>query len=451
MSADESDPREIHRTLDFALRMGEMLLSNGAGAADVTVAMDSICRHFGLRYVMIDVTFTSLNATYQERSDDLQVSLRRNVTHREIDYDDLTRVDHLLRAVLADAIEFDEARSRLAQIASTGHHRPRWLVTLSWGVFGAAIAFLLGGDWMVAVTAFVAAAGIDVIQRWLYRRRIPVFYHQILGAMFATLLAVGAYATEIPVDSSLVITTGIIVLLAGLGFIGAIQDALSGFYITANARILEVMLATAGIIVGVSGGLSLGRMLGVTISVDPGVAEWSQVPVMAAGAAVAAASFAYASYAPKRVMIPIGIIGGLAAFVFLVMVVQGFDRPWAAAVAATAIGFVSYQIAAWFKIPTLVILVSAIVPLLPGLSIYRALTLMADGQTAGIIWLVTAAASAIALASGAILGEYIAQPIHREARRLESRLAGPRLVGPLRAATVRRRKKKRPEGDADAT
>ncbi len=46
---------------------------------------------------------------------------------------------------------------------------------------------------------------------------------------------------------------------------------------------------------------------------------------------------------------------------------------------------------------------------------------------------------AVALASGVILGEYVAQPLKREARRLESRLSGPRLVGPLRARAVRRR------------
>jgi hypothetical protein len=37
-----------------------------------------------------------------------------------------------------------------------------------------------------------------------------------------------------------------------------------------------------------------------------------------------------------------------------------------------------------------------------------------------------------------ILGEYIAQPLRREARKLETRLAGPRLVGPLRARAVKK-------------
>ena len=50
-------------------------------------------------------------------------------------------------------------------------------------------------------------------------------------------------------------TANIIMLLAGIGFMGALQDALSGFYVTAGARLTEALLATAGIIAGVSGGL----------------------------------------------------------------------------------------------------------------------------------------------------------------------------------------------------
>ena len=46
---------------------------------------------------------------------------------------------------------------------------------------------------------------------------------------------------------------------------GAIQDAMSGFYVTGGARILEAMLATAGIIAGVSGGISLAAAVGLDL------------------------------------------------------------------------------------------------------------------------------------------------------------------------------------------
>ena len=74
------------------------------------------------------------------------------------------------------------------------------------------------------------------------------------------------------------------------------------------------------------------------------------------------------------------------------------------------IGLVSYSAAGWARVPPLVIVTAAIVPLLPGVSIYRGLALLAADNYAGILAMITAAAVAISLAAGVILGEYVAQP-----------------------------------------
>ncbi len=435
---DVTDARQTHQTLDLALRVGEMLLSNGAGAADVTATMSSVSHHLGLRQVLVDVTFTTLTLSHQASYDELPISLTRHVTHRETDFDDLTRVDHLVAELLADEIDLDEARIRIAQISSTGHRAPRWAVTTGSGVFGAGIALLIGGDAIVTLVAAVAAMGIEVLQRYISRLRLPFFYAQVAGGLFASLLAVGVAASDIEADSSLVITASIVMLLAGLGFIGAIQDALTGFYVTANARILEVMMSTIGVIVGVSGGLTLGRVLGIELTVVPGASGLSRLPLMVTGAAVGAAAFAFAAYAPRRVLLPIAGIAGSAAAVYLLVAERDVGRAWPAAVAAVFIGLVSYSVAGWARVPPLVIVTAAIVPLLPGVSIYRGLALLAADNYAGILAMITAVAVAISLAAGVILGEYVAQPVRREARRLEQRLAGPRLVGPMRARTRRK-------------
>ena len=430
--------RQTHQTLDLALRVGEMLLSNGAGAADVTATMSSVAHHLGLRQVIVDVTFTTLTLSHQASFDDPPVSLTRHVTHRETDFDDLTRVDHLVADLLADEIDLDEARIRVAQISSTGHQTPRWAVTVSWGFIGAGIALLIGGDLFVTLIAAVAAMGIEVLQRYISQLRLPFFYAQAAGGLFASLLAVGVAAVDIDVDPSLVITASIVMLLAGLGFIGAIQDALTNFYVTAVARILEVMISTVGVIVGVSGGLTIGRMVGVELTVEPGASGLSRFPLMVLGAAVGGAAFAFAAYAPRRVLLPIAAIAGVAAAIYLLLAERDVGRAWPAAVAAIFIGLVSYGVAGWARVPPLVIVTAAIVPLLPGVSIYRGLALLAADDYAGILAMITAVAVAISLAAGVILGEYVAQPLRREARRLEQRLAGPRLVGPLRARTKRR-------------
>ena len=246
-------------------------------------------------------------------------------------------------------------------------------------------------------------------------------------------------AAGVDVDPSRVVTAGIILLLAGINFMGAIQDALTGFPLTAGARILEAILATSGVIAGVSGGITVGRMLGVDLGrLDPGFTSFSDLPVMTLGAAITASAFAFAAYAPPRSLVPIALIAGVAEVVFYSTFDRGLGVAWSSAMASVLIGLVSYAVAARVRVPPLVIVVSSIVPLLPGLSIYRGLYLLSEGGN-GLLSMINAAAIAIALASGVIFGEYIAQPLKREARRLEGRLSGPRLVGPLRARTVKRR------------
>ena len=70
---------------------------------------------------------------------------------------------------------------------------------------------------------------------------------------------------------------------------------------------------------------------------------------------------------------------------------------WAATAAAVAIGMISHGVAGRLRAPPLVLIVPAIVPLLPGLSIYRGLALLAEGED-GVLQLAAAGATAIALA-----------------------------------------------------
>jgi uncharacterized membrane protein YjjP (DUF1212 family) len=435
------DLREINLTLDLCLRIGEMLMSSGAGAADVRITMESVAMHLGLRHTEIDVTFTSLQMSYQYDAEAPPVVQMRLVKQRDIDYEDLTAVDHLVRDLLTNRADLYTARTRMATIVSMGHVFPRWSVTVAWGVMCATIGVFVGGGWKVAVVAGVTGMAIDRMHMVMQRRRLPFFYQQVAGGLFATVVAAAVAASPLRVDVSLVVTANIIMLLAGLGLLGAIQDALTGFYITASARLLEVMLATAGIISGVSGGLAVAEMSGIPVGrLVPGRAMGETVPVLVICGALAAAAFAFASYAPRRSLLPIAVVTAAASLLHYLILSNDVGRTWAAAIAAFFVGLVAFAVAGRVGIPPLVVVVPGIVPFLPGLSIYRGLSLLAAGDSGtsqGILSMVTAGSIAVALSSGVILGEYVAQPLKREARRLESRLAGPRLVGPMRARRVR--------------
>ncbi|WP_183095892.1 threonine/serine ThrE exporter family protein [Nocardioides stalactiti] len=437
------DTREIAATLDLALRVGELLLSSGAGAGDVSAAMGNVARACGVRGCTPDVTFTRLTMSQQSSPEQAALIQVRHVRYRDIDYGDLTAVDHLLADLASGVLDREGAAARLNTITSTGHSRPPWSVSLALAFMGAGIGMVLGGDWTVVLVASGASVTVAQLQRQMGRRRLPAFYQQVAGGLLATLIAVGVAATPSDASPSLIVSSSIVLLLAGVNFLGAVQDALTGFPVTAGARILEAFLATAGIVAGVSGGLEVAQLLGVDLGVlDPGAYSIADPAVMVAGGALASAAFAGACYAPWRSLLPIGLVAAVAIGAYAVAIDRGIGIAWSSALAALLLGLLSYPAARAARVPALVVVAAGIAPLLPGLSIYRGLTLLASDAAAGLLAMVTAAAIAIALSSGAILGEYVAQPIRREARRFEARLAGPRLVGPLgvRAARVRRRK-----------
>jgi len=454
-----AEQRDVTLVLDFCLRVGEVLLASGAGAADVSATMQSLARTLGARQADVDITFTSLSMSYQERPEDWPLVANRQVRSRVIDYQDLTRVDHLVREVLRGDLALPDARAELLRIVSTGHDRPRWAVSLGWGVMVAGIGLQVGGDLTVCLLGLLASVIIDRLQLRMSRRRFPYFYQQVVGGAVATLVAVVAAVTPLEVDVSLVVTANIVMLLAGIGFMGALQDALTGFYITAGARLIEVLLATAGIIAGVTGGLGIAVAAGSDLPpLDPGPDTIPSLGLTALGAALAAAAFAFSSYSPKRVLVPVALVSAVAISISRVDVARGVGQTWAVAIAATFVGLVGYGVAARLRVPPLVVVVSAVVPMLPGLSIYRGLSLLAEAEpgysSEGILALVTAAATALALAAGVLLGEYVVQPLAREARRLEDRLSGPRLVGPVRVRTdrVRRRRvRSRPRRETPGT
>ncbi len=434
-----TDARETYKILDLALRIGEILLSSGAGAADVTATMLGITRHYGLRNADIDVTFTLLRMSYQDDPDEMPVLLTRNISQRDIDYDDLTRTHELVMAVLDNEVTVTEARASVARINSTGHYLPRWAVVLGSGVLGGGIALILGGGVVVTAVATLAGLTLTVLTRTMNRQRWPMFYQQIAGGLLATLMALGTSALDHELDTSLVITASIVLLLSGIGFMGAIQDALSGFYLTAGARIIEAMLATAGLIAGVSAGLALAPTLGVSLGyVTPGKSGLAVVPLVLVGAIVSASAFAFTCYAPLRALPAVAMTTLLGHLVFLAMRDPNQTMPWARGCAAVVIGVVSYTIAGRVRVPPLVVVVPALVPMLPGLLIYQGLSSMSAGSSTGILQLTAAAATTIALASGVILGEYVAQPLKRNARRLEGRLSGPRMVGAMHGHLSRR-------------
>ena len=108
----ETERREVYESLDLALRIGEILLTSGAGAADVTATMLAVTRACGVRNVSADVTFDDLTLHHQPSIDEPAAIQVRRVIRRGVDYADLTEVDQTVADLVAGRIDRAEARDQ---------------------------------------------------------------------------------------------------------------------------------------------------------------------------------------------------------------------------------------------------------------------------------------------------------------------------------------------------
>ena len=113
-----TERREVYESLDLALRIGEVLLSSGAGAADVTASMLEVTRACGVRNVTADVTFVDLTLRHQPGSDEPAALQIRRVNRRPVDYADLIEVDRTASDLVAGDITRAQARDQVARTVS---------------------------------------------------------------------------------------------------------------------------------------------------------------------------------------------------------------------------------------------------------------------------------------------------------------------------------------------
>jgi uncharacterized membrane protein YjjP (DUF1212 family) len=417
------DDLSAQAALGLALRIGESMLAVGASAADVTATVLRVAAAYGLTSCQVDITHTSLTISF-DRDGALPITLMRIVRPRGLDYTRLQGTTDLARAVVAERLDVEEAHRRLDRVVSSPHPYRRRVHALGWAGVAGSVGFQLGGGWLVALVAALTTATIEQVIRALDRRGLPMFFQQAAGAAVATGVAVLLVVWDVDVRSSLVVAAGIVVLLAGLSLVGAAQDAINGFPVTAGARAFEVVTLTAGIVVGIAGVLDLAQRAQVPLAVaDPAT---SSVPFAVALTAAAgmAGSWALASYARIWAVGVATLAGALAWTTYWVVGWLGAGPAVATATAAVVVGFCGEALTGRLPIPPLIIAVCGIVPLLPGLAIYRGLfAIVVDADVPGGLGvLVGALAIGLALAAGVSLGEHLGRPLGGRRDRFDRRV-----------------------------
>lgn len=406
----------VPRVLDLTLRIGELLLAGGEGAEDVEAAMLGVTHAYGLARVEPNVTFTLLGISYQPSLTEPPVSVNRTVRRRAADYTRLAAVFRLVEDITGSGVSLEDAYGRLAEIRRNRHPYPGSLLTAATGILAGSAAVLVGGGRFGFVAGAIGAVLGDRLAWLCAGRGLPEFYQFAAAAMPAALMGVvydlfgGGLPGASDLRASAIITGGLFALMPGRALVAAVQDGLTGFYITASARLLEVLYLVVGIVLGVTLVLYPAVGLGATLDPDQQRHGYESPLVQLSAAMVVTLAFAIMLQV-ERYTLPLVTLNGGVAWVSYGVLVQARVSPVVAtAVAAGLVGLFGQLLSRYRYVSALPYVTAAIGPLLPGAATYFGLLGLTRHHLAqGFASLSTAAALALAIAVGVNFGNEIAR------------------------------------------
>ncbi|WP_228718325.1 threonine/serine exporter family protein [Kitasatospora acidiphila] len=445
LAKSESVARNVPRIFDLTLRIGELLLASGEAAEDVEAAMLGVTHAYGLDRCEPQVTFTLISISYQPSLVEAPVTSARVVRRRTSDYTRLAAVYRLVADITGGNVTVNDAYRRLAAIRRNRHPYPAWVLSLTAGLLAGAATFLVGGRvdakaWLVFVNAVVAAIIGDRLASLVAGRGLPEFYQFVLAAMPAATFGIILSLNSSGLRGSVVVTGGLFALLPGRALVAAVQDGLTGFYITAAARLLEVVYLVAGIVIGVMLILYAGVSFDAQLRPSESLVGNYNPPVQLVAAMLLTLFFAMLLQASRRTLALVTLNGGIGWTVYGVLVYNGGVSPIVATgIAAGVVGLFGQLMARYRYASALPYVTAALGPLMPGSALYLGMLAFAQGQPSpGLVSISKAAALAMALAVGVNLGGEVARlfmkvPGPSGGIEVAGRLV-PYLTGPRRAA-----------------
>ncbi|MET7934730.1 threonine/serine exporter family protein [Streptomyces sp. NPDC005322] len=416
---DDSGPA-VPRVLDLTLRIGELLLAGGEGAEDVEAAMFGVAHAYGLVRCEPTVTFTLLSVSYQPSLVDDPVTASRTVRRRGTDYTRLSAVFRLVDDITSqDDFTLEEAYRRLAEIRRNRHPYPGWALTAAGGALAGAASMLVGGEWLVFFAAAIGAMLGDRLAWLASGRGLPEFYQFVAAAMPPAAMGVVLSLAGSGLQASSVITGGLFALIPGRALVAGVNDGLTGYYITASARLLEVGYLIIGIVCGVLTVLYGGVQLGAKLNPEAALRHDHRPVIQILAAMLLALAFAVLLQQERHTVLFATLNGAVAWVVYGAMADTANVPPVAATtVAAGLVGLFGQLLSRYRYASALPYVTAAIGPLLPGSATYFGLLALAQGNLdRGIPHLTQAAALALAIAIGVNLGG--------EAARLFLKIPGP--------------------------
>lgn len=395
--------REEHEQLATdILDIGESMLLCGAEVSRVENSVTRLFCAYGAERVDV---LTILSGVYVSVSFPGEAPISRQRRVQSPDYDtDMEQLEEwnaLSRRLCAEPVESSALGKEIEAIRNKKAQDRFRNLKQAWGFILASGGFALFFGGNIAESLF---AGIGGILIWLAGKGLDRIYIQKFVKTFLLSIldgTIGLAAGALGMDPGPVAVGCVMVLIPGMALTVSVRDTLIGDTISGTMKMVESLVSACF----VAAGLLVAMLLSgnaYTGSAMTGIAERPLIQILGAG--LGAMGFAVLFRNAKKRYVLCGVSGMLTWMGYLLCEGLGVSL-FLSYLAAGAVGTLFAETAARVhKMPATITLLSAIIPLVPGRTLYLAMeNIVRNNQPAAWDYIQTTVVIAGAVAAGLVL------------------------------------------------
>jgi uncharacterized membrane protein YjjP (DUF1212 family) len=378
------DELELIRQSGVALRVGRLSLSAGTGSYRVKSSMARVARALGIDRHAAHVTLTEITTTsHRGASFRTEVAEVRTVG---INADRLAELERLAGSLAASGrrATVDEITGELDRIERKPPLYPDVVNALWAAVACAAFAFLNHGGPVEMAGAFVAAWLGQLTRRTLLHRGLNQFGVTMLAAALACLAYLGLVtvlhglgATEVRHAAGYV--SSVLFLVPGFPLVTGGLDLAKLDFSAGLARLTYALMILTSAALAVWG-VSIAVGLSPDPEAAPAIAPAALLVLRMLASFVGVLGFALMFNSPWRMALGAAAVG-MVANTGRLYVPESVAPQAAAAGAALLVGLLAAYVAPRLGVPRITVSVPAVVIMVPGVSAYRSVFYLSNGDT----------------------------------------------------------------------
>ena len=368
-----------------ALRLaGRIILENGGETYRAEDTIIRMAHALGLEEPDAFAIPSGLFISFTDESGERKTSVSR-VYLRGTRLVRVDRVNQISRMLTDGLLDADELISALEQAARIGSSMPWWYAPLTAFISAAGFAVMFGGGLTEFWLGGLCAALTQMVPLLLRGRDSGGMAGTLMGSVLCALVPLLYHEYLGPCLTEAIIAAAIMPLVPGLSMTNAVQDILRGDMMSgvshcARAIMIAVMVAGGALV-----GTHLSATLGAYVPADEAVSmvlNWQNALLIFISSTFAGAAFGALLYAPRKAFLWGGVLGGVGYTAYWLILQTGSAETTAIFVGALIASVGAQAAARRLKLIATAFVTTAILPLVPGVGLYRAMRMLAQGQTA---------------------------------------------------------------------